>query len=99
MIRMDARDIRSLNKRFDLIYYLGIYSSELMYREETGPVSEMIDGLSRVLCTAIRAKYMSVVNYVMETLANTGKKLGFRTGVSLNVGEVSRFAISNSNAG
>jgi UDP-glucose 4-epimerase len=51
----------------------------------------MIDRLNRALGTAIRAKYvpMPVANYVMETLADTGKaekELGFRARVSLDEG-------------
>ncbi|MDG7045656.1 MAG: NAD-dependent epimerase/dehydratase family protein, partial [Nitrososphaerota archaeon] len=38
VIRMDARDVRSLNRRFDLVYHLGIYSSAPMYREDPGLV-------------------------------------------------------------
>jgi len=54
-------------------------------------INDMIDRLNRALGTAIRAKYvpMPVANYVMETLADTGKagrELGFRARVSLDEG-------------
>lgn len=49
VIRMDVKDVRSLNKRFDLVYHLGIYSSAPMYREDPGLVGEVIDGMVAVL--------------------------------------------------
>ena len=49
VIRMDARDVRSLNQRFDLVYHLGIYSSAPMYREDPGLVGEVIDGMVAML--------------------------------------------------
>ena len=54
-------------------------------------INDMFDRLNRALGTAIRAKYvpMPVANYVMETLADTGKaerELGFRATVSLDEG-------------
>ncbi|MEM4092827.1 MAG: NAD-dependent epimerase/dehydratase family protein [Conexivisphaerales archaeon] len=47
--RMDVKDVRSLNERFDLVYHLGIYSSAPMYRENPGLVGEVIDGKMAVL--------------------------------------------------
>lgn len=49
VIRMDVKDVRSLNQRFDLVYHLGIYSSAPMYREDPGLVGEVIDGMVAVL--------------------------------------------------
>ena len=49
VIRMDVKDVRSLNQRFDLVYHLGIYSSAPMYREDPGLVGEVIDGMVAAL--------------------------------------------------
>ncbi len=49
VIRADVKDVRSLSRRFDLVYHLGIYSSAPMYREDPGLVGEVIDGMVAVL--------------------------------------------------
>ena len=49
VIRADVKDVRSLDRRFDLVYHLGIYSSAPMYREDPGLVGEVIDGMVAVL--------------------------------------------------